>query len=258
MLHAPPPGTVQAFPPAPGRGPVMEPLRQLWERALAPAEGFRRRAGAAPGLAGAVRGLLLLRTPPALAGLVLGYAGFLQIYGRVQRMEGPLWDQVLARLPDSLNPADFRALLLGLPALPRLAQVLPGLVLLAPAGVLSIWLHDAVWDHLALWLLRGTRAPRSFQATLVADAEALKVGVFGALAGLLKQLPGAGLGFTLLLVPVGVYFWILRGHALAAWHGCPVWKGVLATLLHAVLMATLVLGTLALLAVLVLQELRMG
>jgi hypothetical protein len=122
-------------------------------------------------------------------------------------------------------------------------------------GVLSIWLHDAVWDHLALWLLRGLGRPRSFRDTLVADAEALKVGVFGALAGLLKYL---GIGFTLLVWPVGIYFWILRGYALSAWHGCPVWKGVVATLLHAALMGLLVFGFLAMVAVLVLQELRLG
>jgi len=38
-----------------------------------------------------------------------------------------------------------------------------------------------------------------------------------------------------LLLPLGIYFWIIRGYALAAWHGCPPWKGVVATLLHVVL-----------------------
>ena len=146
----------------------------------------------------------------------------------------------------------------GLPQLPGLGRVLPWLVLLAPVGVLSIWLHDAAWDHLALWLLRGLGPSRGFRATLVADAEALKVGAIGAVAGLLKDLPGAGLVLTVLLAPVGIYFWILRGYALAAWHGCPVWKGVLATLLHALLMGLLVLGTLALVAVLVFQELHLS
>jgi hypothetical protein len=62
----------------------------------------------------------------------------------------------------------------------------------------------------------------------------------------------------LVLLPVAVYFWVLRGYALAAWHGCPVWKGVVATLLHAFLMGALVLGTLGLVALMVLQELRLG
>jgi hypothetical protein len=202
--------------------------------------------------------MLLVRTGPALAGLVLGYAAFAQGYGRITRMEGPLWDMLWTRLPDQLNPADLKAALQGLPPLPGWGHVLPWLVLLAPLGVLSIWLHDAVWDHLALWLLRGLGGQRSFRATLEADAESLKVGVVGALAGLLKYLPGVGFALGLLLLPVGLYFWIMRGYGLAAWHRCPVWKGVLATLLHALLMGILVFGSLAMLALLVLQELRMG
>jgi hypothetical protein len=55
---------------------------------------------------------------------------------------------------------------------------------------------------------------------------------------------------------VAVYVWVLRGFALAAWHGCPIWKGVLATLLHGLLMAVLVFGTLGLIALLVLPQLR--
>jgi hypothetical protein len=236
----------------------MENLRALWDRALAPAAGFRARAGQRPGLAAAVRGLLLARTGPALAGLALGYLAFIQGYGRIIRMEGPLWDTVWARLPDQVSPADLKAALQILPPLPGLGHVLPWLVLLAPVGVLSVWLHDAVWDHMALWLLKGLGGPRSFRITLEADAEALKVGVVGALAGLLKYLPGVGFLLGLVLLPVGVYFWILRGYALAAWHGCPVWKGVLATLLHALIMGVMVFGSLAMLAVMVMQELRLG
>jgi hypothetical protein len=236
----------------------MEPLRNLWDRALAPAAGFRTRAACRPGLAGAARDLLLVRTPPALAGLVLGYAGFAQAYGRIARTEGPLWDMVWERLPEGVNRADLQAALQNLPPLPDWFRVLPWLALLAPLGVLSIWLHDAMWDHLALWMLRGLSGPRSFRVTLEADAEALKVGAVGALAGLLKHLPGLGCVLGLLLVPVGVWFWVLRGYALAAWHGCPAWKGVLATLLHAAIMGVLVFGGLAAFALLVLQELRLG
>ena len=236
----------------------MEPLRNLWDRAFAPAAGFRARAARRPGLAAAVRELLLVRTLPALAGLVLGYAAFAQGYARAMRTEGPLWDLVWERLPDQVNRADLQAALQNLPPLPGWTRVLPWLALLAPLGVLSVWLHDAVWDHLALWMLRGLSGRGSFRVTLEADAEALKVGAVGAVAGLLKHLPGLGCVLGVLLLPVGVWFWVLRGYALAAWHGCPVWKGVLATLLHAALMGALVFGGLAALVVLVLQELRLG
>jgi hypothetical protein len=173
-------------------------------------------------------------------------------------MEGPLWDLVRAQLPGQVNPADLQAALAGLPALPGWGRVLPWLVLLAPLGVLSVWLHDAVWDHLALWALRGLSGRKSLRVTLEADAEALKVGVVGALAGLLKYVPGAGFALGVALLPAAVYFWVLRGYALAAWHGCPVWKGVVATLLHAALMGLMVFGTLAMVAMVALEALRMG
>jgi hypothetical protein len=237
---------------------MLESLRDLWDTARAPGPGLRARAARRAGLGAAVRGLLLARTGPALAGLILGYAAFAAGYGRITRMEGPIWDLVWARLPDQVNPADLKEVLANLPPLPGLGHVLPWMLVLAPLGVLSVWVHDAVWDHLALWLLRGLPGPGSFRATLEADAETLKVGVIGALAGLLKYLPGIGFALGIVLLPVAVYFWILRGYGLAAWHRCPVWKGVAATLLHAALMGVLVFGSLAMLAVLVLQELRIG
>jgi hypothetical protein len=190
--------------------------------------------------------------------MVLGYAGFASAYGRVVRMEGPIWDLVRARLPEQVDPAELKAALLHLPALPAWERVLPWLALAAPMGVLSLWLHDAAWDHLSLWLLRGVGARPGFRTTLVADAEALQVGAIGTLAGLLKYLPGLGMPLTVLLFPVGVYFWIIRGYALAAWHGCPPWKGVLATLLHALIMGVLLLGTLGMILVLGLELLQPG
>jgi hypothetical protein len=206
----------------------------------------------------ALKGLLVVRTLPALAALILGYGGFASTYGRVARMEGPVWDLVRARMPDQVDPGQLQAALRHLPVLPGWGRVLPWLALAAPIGVLSLWLHDAAWDHLSLWLLRGLGGRRGFRATLVADAEALKVGTFGVLAGLLKSLPGLGLPFTVLLLPVAVYFWVLRGFALAAWHGCPPWKGVAATLLHALIMGILVFGTLAMVVLLGLELIGPG
>lgn len=236
----------------------MENLRELWSRAVAPERGFKARAAEHPALGAAVVDLLRVRTLPTLAALILGYLSFARALQRVTRMEGPIWNQVWSRLPDQVNPADLRSALAAVPTLPGLGRALPWLVLAAPVGVLSLWLHDAVWDHLALWLLRGLPGPGRFRGTLVAEAEALQVGTLGVLAGLLKYVPGLELPFAVLLLPAGAYFWILRGYALAAWHGCPVWKGLVATLLHAVLMGILVFGTLAMFLVLVLQELRFG
>jgi len=231
-------------------------IQELWGCARTPGPGFRARAARGPGLRAALLGLLRIRTLPTLALLALGYLALVQGYDRARNLEGPLWSQLGARLPEGVGLADLRAALAALPILPGLARVLPWLVLLAPAGVLSLWLHDAVWDHLALWLLRGLAGPHSLRTTLVADAEALQVGVFGALAGLLPYLLGNGLLWTALLLPVALYFWILRGFALAAWHGCPVWKGILATLLHGLLMGVLVFGSLGLIGLLVFQQLR--
>jgi hypothetical protein len=180
---------------------VTEGWRNLWVRARAPERGFRARAKERPSLGEAVKGLLLVRTLPALAGMVLGYAGFASAYGRVVRMEGPVWDLLWARLPEQADPAELKAALLHLPALPGWERALPWFALAAPIGVLSLWLHDAAWDHLSLWLVRGVGARPAFRTTLVAEAEALKVGTAGTLAGLLKYLPGLGMPFTVLLLP---------------------------------------------------------
>jgi hypothetical protein len=205
---------------------------------------MRARAAQRPGLMDSALGLLAWRTGPALAALVLGYRELAEALQSLARMSGPAWDPVWARLPEGVRPEDLRAAMDQLPMPPPWPRLLPWFVLLAPLAVLSIWLHDAVWDHLGLWLLRGLKHRRSFRETLVAEAEALKVGLIAALAGLLKYLPGVGFAFGVLVLPLAAYFWILRGYALAAWHGCPVWKGVLATILNAAFMGLLVLGIL--------------
>jgi hypothetical protein len=234
----------------------MEHFRTLWDRALKPRMGFRARAAEAPSMAEACKGLLATRTPPAILALALGYFGFAQMYGRITRMEGPLFDYLWANLPETVNVSDVREAFRALPPLPSWSHVLPWLVLLAPLWVLSLWLHDAVWDHTCLWLLRGLKAPKTFGLSLVADAEALKVGTLGAVLDLLSGLPGAGCLFQVLLLPVGIYFWVMRGYALAAWHGCPVWKGVVATLLHAFLAGLFAALTLGAFAMLVLEAVR--
>jgi hypothetical protein len=191
-----------------------------------------------------VRELLLLRTPVALLAMVLSYVACKGLYLRLADPASDLWRQVIQAFPEAVDPEALGEALARLPVLPPLAHALPGMVLLAPLVIVSLWLHDAAFDHMGLWLVGGLRARRTFHLTLVAEAEALKVGVTGAVLGLLPLLPllpGTGFALTLLAAPVAVYFWILRGHALAAWHGCPLWKGIAATLLNGVLAVAMVL-----------------
>ncbi len=179
--------------------------------------------------------LLLLRTPVAFIEGLLMYWSLLGMYRSVTDMGSPLWGMILNALPPEMSPDDIQYFLRNAPALPPLAHVWPWVLLAAPVYVLSLWLHDAVWDHGCLWMLGGLKEKRGFRISLIADSEALQVGVFGAALGLLSGLPGIGWILSLPVGLVGIYFWILRGFALAAFHGCPTWKGVAATILHVVI-----------------------
>ncbi len=213
----------------------MEALARLWERARHPEKAFRDRAAEAPPLVESLKGLLAWRAPVAFLGMVIGYLEFGDLYARLVNPDGAFWTGILQAVPLDLDPRELRSALAELPPLPGLHGLLPWMVLLAPLAVLSIWVHDATFDHIALWMLGGLKSRKGFRASLSADAEALQVGVLGAAAGLLGSVPGVGWILAILLLPVAAYFWVLRGWALAAWHGCPVWKGVLATILHVVL-----------------------
>ena len=226
-------------------------LGALWHRAVHPVEAFGQRAREAPELREAVKGMLLARTPVSFLGLVLGYVGFGGLYGRLADPQGEFWTAVVKAAPDFVDPAELKTALAQLPVLPSLHDALPWLLLMAPVMILSVWLHDAAFDHMGLWLAGGLKTRRGVRATLVADAEALQVGVLGAAVGLLGDLPAAGLTVALLLAPVALYFWVLRGFALAAWHGCPPWKGVVATLLHVVLVIVMLVVFLVLCVALV-------
>ena len=225
----------------------------LWRRALSPERGFRELASEPPRLGASLVRLLLLRSPVALAEGLLAYWGLLRLYQGVVNLESPLWGMILPHLPPDLAVEELRYLLDEAPAFPALARVFPWLLLGAPVFVLSLWIHDAVWDHGCLWMLRGVKRTQGFGTTLLAESEALQVGVFGALVGLLTSLPGVGWLFYLPVGAVGAYFWILRGVALAAFHGCPGWKGIVATILHAVLVACFLVASVGLMVLIVLQ-----
>ena len=79
--------------------------------------------------------------------------------------------------------------------------------------------------------------------------------MFGAILAPLTSLPGVGWVLALPVGILGAYFWVLRGVALAAFQGCPTWKGIVATVLHAALAALFVLGTLLVFFVLLVQVL---
>ena len=207
-------------------------LRNLWRGATFPASAFRRRAAEAPALGASLGTLLLLRSPLAFLSAALGYWGLSRTWTELLRPEGRMAEWLRAQA--QMDPEAWRSFWASLPRLPEPGRALPWMVLLAPLGVLSLWLHDAVWDHGCLWMLGGVKR-HAFRATLVAEAEALSVGSLGAAAGLLGYLPHLGWVLALPLGAVAVWFWILRGFALAAWHDCPPWKGVAATLLHALL-----------------------
>lgn len=219
-------------------------LRDLWGRAISPVEGFRERAASVPTLGAALRRMFLLRTPLAFASSALGYWGLRSAYQAFRGLEGATGDLVCRFLPVSMNAEDLRSALAELPHLPALGRVWPWLLLGAPLGVLGLWLHDAVWDHGCLWMLGGLKARPGFRATMIAEAEALSVGSIGAVIGFLGYLPHLGWVVSLPLAAIEVWFWVLRGFALAAWHECPIWKGIGATVLHGVLAACCLAGLL--------------
>ncbi|HNX93805.1 MAG TPA: hypothetical protein PKL14_01495 [Holophaga sp.] len=225
-------------------------VRPLWECALHPASGFQTPAILDRSTGSAWARMMILRTPVAGISMLLSWLSFAKAYERFLDIQSPFWRTLAPHLPPEIRLEDLAELLRACPRLPGLGQALPWILLAAPLYVLSLWLHDAVWDHGCLWMLRGLRGPRSFRITLKADAETLAVGTLGAALGLLSQTPGIGVFLLLPLSAVGAYFWILRGFALAALHGCPAWKGIAATLLHAALMLILTLLFLGLLAAL--------
>ena len=218
------------------------PFAAEWAALRRPATAF---AGESPALGPALGALLLRWVPAALADALLSLHGLLGAWEGFRIGGLPAWAVRLGADPEA-----WRDLAELLPPPPAFGRIWPWLLLAVPLGLLGTWLHHAVWDHAGLWLLGGLRG-RGFRASLVAEAQALRVGVLGTLAGLLGFLPGMGLLLGPPLLLLGGYLWILRGFALAARHGCEPWRGVAATVLHAVLLGSFAAGFILALVLLV-------
>ena len=191
-----------------------------------------------PALGKAIRDMALVWMPLALLNIVWTALRGIQAYEKVRH----------GGLPVSLvgwlgrDSGDLQELLSRLPAPPAFGRIWPWLLVLVPLGVLGTWLHHSVWDHASLWLLGGLKEKRGFRASLLAEAEALRIAAVGSLIGLLGFVPVLGVLVALPLLLLDAYLWLFRGFALAARHGCEPWKGLAATVVHAVLLGGCALG----------------
>lgn len=122
-----------------------------------------------------------------------------------------------------------------LPELPPLSATWLWMGLFSLFWILGLWMHNVAWDHAALWMLGGTREEQSFTHSCTAIAEAMGSASIGSLLGLVVFLPSVGFFATPVLGLINIYYWGLRGVSLAAYHKCPTWKGIVATVLHPVL-----------------------
>lgn len=206
--------------------------------ALSPLKGFKASAQSSESLGHAFLRMLAWRTMLGWLNGALFLWGFTLGYQAFRTMRGPLWTlvmKVVNHSPAEVALSDIREMLFQLPVLPPLSQLLLWMLPLVPIGVASGWLHNVAWDHGCLWLLGGVDRTRGWRTTMRAESTAMWVGSVGVLLGLLSYLPLIGFLLGPLLGAVGIYFWILRGVALATFHGCPLWKGITATILHGLL-----------------------
>ena len=219
------------------------PFLDSWRALTHPREAFREPQ---PSLGAALGRMAAVWIPLALANTLLTCWRALQSYEGLRKGGLPL--DLLATA--SVDPAVVEELLKTLPPAVPLTRLLPWLLVLVPLGVLGTWLHHAVWDHTGLWLLGGLKTKRGFRTSLIAEAEALRHAALGTLVGLLSFLPLVGGLLSLPLMLLGGYLWLFRGFALAARHGCELWKGLVATVIHAVLLGCCAIGLLTCLLVL--------
>lgn len=196
-----------------------------------------------PPLGRAVRDLALVWMPLALLNTAWILWRMLHCYDGLRSGTPPHW--ALDWL--GVDPSDIQNWIAMLPAPPAFGRIWPWLLLLVPLGVIGTWIHHAVWDHMGLWLLGGLKEHRGFRTSLLAEAEALRIAAVGTLLGFLGYLPVLDVLLALPLLLLGTYLWVFRGFALAARHGCEPWRGIAATVVHAVLLGCLALTLVVLL-----------
>jgi hypothetical protein len=195
----------------------------------------------APSLGRAALDMALVWMPLALVNEVLTARQVVQAYQALRMgVNQPAFFQRFG-----LDPVDLQHLLASLPPPPAFGRIWPWLLVVAPLSVLGTWLHHAVWDHTGLWLLGGLGEKRGFRTSLLAEAEALRITAVGVLVGLLGFVPVLGVILSVPMLLLDGYLWLFRGMALAARHGCEPWRGIGATVVHAVLLGCLGLGLLS-------------
>jgi hypothetical protein len=215
-------------------------FRRLIRCALHPVQGFREQAVVSPGFGASFGWMMALRGSFSVLGGLLTLHAVYRDYPLFKNLQGSMWQGVFHRLPADINVEDLRAFVLNLPDLPPWTSIWPWMLVLGPLGIASAWLHNAVWDHTCLWMLGGVKRTGSWRVTFIAEAEAMQVGTLDAAFSLFSFIPLAGLLMAPFFMLSGAYFWVMRGIALAAFHQAPIWKGVVATVLH-ILLATLCL-----------------
>jgi hypothetical protein len=227
--------------------PIANKLAMYFRMTFFPLKTFAELAARPPRPLPAFGWMLLFRVPLAWATSAIAYIWLINMQQTISAPPPWLLD-IIAQAP--IDAGEALAALGSFPALPPLGAAWHLVSLFAFLSIVGLWMHNVVWDHTALWLLRGTKPKPSFRISSAAIAEAMGAESFASCLGAIASLSFAGFVAAPILMAANIYYWCLKGVALSFFHGCPVWKGVAATLLHVVLVI-LFYGLLAVIAALV-------
>ena len=211
---------------------LLEKLASYWRMAISPVKTFTDIAAHPPRPLKALAWMLLFRAPLLWASTALAYSWAAQIQQIFKEPQPMLFDAV-DLLTGRAEEVFFE--LGSLPNLPPLGDLWLWMGIFALLWLIGLWMHNAVWDHLGLWILRGARPKPSFRFSAAAIAEAMGAASLASILRLIAMLPVLGLFALPLIGAAGAYFWVLRGTALSIFHDSPIWKGIVAILLHLLL-----------------------